>query len=442
MKEKIDVDAILAPLPGDTPAGEDLRYSRVYEEIKEARKSDDVLDQGEWKRELKIADWKKVIALAGDALSHKTKDLQVAAWLNEALIAGEGFEGLSVGLAILRGLLDRYWDGLYPPADEGDLEFRAAPLEFLNEKLWSRIKEVPVTEAGYSWLQWQESRLVGYETDTLNRYGDVDENRKAQRDEYIGEGKITAEQFDAAVAQSSPRFYEDLAGSLSRCKDEFERLDEIVDKRFGSDAPRMTEFGQAIDECALLVSRICKERGISQAPKPESVPPLEKSETRPDGAGEETCSLRERPFQTRQTPLSPSAHRDDECELDEETLWKESLKILKDLGLEKALERLRQASLSAPSVREKSRYRLLIARLCLEAERPDLARPVVEEMSNLIDELHLDRWESPVWIAEVFDALYECLTRGEANDEDISRSKALLQKLCIMDITKAIRKKK
>jgi type VI secretion system protein ImpA len=85
-----------------------------------------------------------------------------------------------------------------------------------------------------------------------------------------------------------------------------------------------------------------------------------------------------------------------------------------------------------------NRFKLLMARLCLKAERPDLARPIAEELYALIEELHLDRWESPVWIAEVLDALYQCLTAGEPSDDDMNRARILFQKLCTTDVTKAL----
>jgi type VI secretion system protein ImpA len=80
----------------------------------------------------------------------------------------------------------------------------------------------------------------------------------------------------------------------------------------------------------------------------------------------------------------------------------------------------------------------MMAKLCLRAGRPDLSRPIIEELYALMEELHLDRWESPIWISEVIDAYYQCLTKGEPSDEDMSKARALFQKLCTLDVTKAI----
>ena len=98
------------------------------------------------------------------------------------------------------------------------------------------------------------------------------------------------------------------------------------------------------------------------------------------------------------------------------------------------------ASCTASSIRQKNRYRLLIAKLCLRAERPDLARPVLEDLHSLIEQLNLEQWESPIWIAEALDAYYQCLTAEGASDDDIYKANnELFQRLCTKDITKAIR---
>jgi type VI secretion system protein ImpA len=55
MRREIAIDALLAPIPGDNPGGEDVRYTQAYEDIKEARKFDEALDLGDWKREVRTA---------------------------------------------------------------------------------------------------------------------------------------------------------------------------------------------------------------------------------------------------------------------------------------------------------------------------------------------------------------------------------------------------
>ena len=434
MKRTIDIEAILAPIPGDNPAGEDLRYSPIYDQIKEARRADDPFDRGDWQREIKTSDWAAVIKISADALINKTKDLQIAAWFAEALVNTEGFSGLATGLKVLIGFLRDYWEQLYPVIEEEDLDFRVGPIEFLNEKLGLTVKGIPLTDervtSGYSWLQWQESRHVGYETDTRNQYGDVDESKKQARDELIGEGKVTAEDFDAAVTRSSKGYYESLAQDLAACLEAFNTLDRTVDEKFGADAPRLAELKEALEDCERVIGKILKE-------KKEREPDFEpEAQIAPghleEGAGEEEfppSAISEGATMTFQGSDSESR---------EKAIWDSALNILKVGDIKKALGQLLSAACAAPSVRERHRYRLLMAKLCLKAGRPDLARPIVEELHVFINELNLERWESPLWIAEVLDALYQCLTSGEPMDDDMQRARELFRKLCTTDVTKAM----
>ena len=96
---------ILNPIPGDNPSGQDLRYVPVYDKIKEARREDDDLNQGAWQRERKVADYSTVIKLAQEAIATQSKDLQLAAWLTEALVKTRRFTGLLDGLTLCHGLV-------------------------------------------------------------------------------------------------------------------------------------------------------------------------------------------------------------------------------------------------------------------------------------------------------------------------------------------------
>ncbi|MEW6599492.1 MAG: type VI secretion system protein TssA [Nitrospirota bacterium] len=439
MKRKIDMEAILAPIAGGNPAGDDLRYTPVYDNIKEARREDEFIDPSAAERDIKRAEWDKVLQICTDALSNKTKDIQIAAWLTEALIMTEGFEGLAAGLKIINTFLTQYWDSVYPAIEDGDLDFRSGPIEFMNDKLSLSIKQVPVTDIkdtpGYSWYQWQESQLVGYETGTRNQYGDVDEGKKQRRDELIAEGKLTAEDFDIAAQRTSKAYYNALTETLNTCHEEFRTFDAALDEKFGPNAPRVAEIREAIEACEMLASRLLsKKREVE--PDPAPLPQAEEAEV-PQYEETERGEGEMQPLpQTAAGPL-PAIRISDTGSI-EKALWEDSLKKLKEGGIKKALDQLYAAACSMPSVREQNRYRLLMTKLCLRAERPDLARPIVEQLHALIEELHLDRWESPMWIAEVLEALYQCLTAGEPSEDDMARARELFRKICTLDVTKAL----
>ncbi len=441
MKKEIDIDAVSAPIPGENPAGEDLRYTPVYDDIKEARREDDLLDPLISEGDIKRADWEKVINVSLDALINRTKDLQIAAWLTEALIKTEGFEGLATGLGITTSFLRDYWDNLYPEIEDGDLDFRVGPIEFMNDKLSFSIKQVPVTDTrstpGYSWYKWQEAHQVGYESDTRNQYGDVDENKKQQRDELIAEGKLKLEDFDTAVERSSKEFYRSLTEILERCLEEFTTFDAVIDEKFGSNAPRTAELREAVESCRQLALKLL-EKKKEKEPDPEPLPQAEETEAAQEEeineAGEEETQA---PAAGAAAGPLPAIRISDTASV-EKAMWQDAVKKLGSGGIKQALDQLYRASCSMPSVREQNRYRLLMAKLCLKAERPDLARPIVEQLYALIEELQLGRWESPMWIAEVFETLYQCLTAGTPSDDDMGRAQELFRRICTIDVTKAM----
>src|SRR6202046_4011156 len=108
---------ILAPIPGENPSGIDLRYDNkllIYDKIKEARRQDDDLNQGDWQSERKTANFPVAAKLAQDTLATVSKDLQLAAWLTEAMLQTERFGGMRLGLKLCLDLMTTFWDTVYP----------------------------------------------------------------------------------------------------------------------------------------------------------------------------------------------------------------------------------------------------------------------------------------------------------------------------------------
>ena len=123
---------LLDPIPGDNPSGEELRYDPVYFEIEEARREE---DRDPFGGPPKLADWPLVADLSGKALATRSKDLQLAVWLTEAMVRREGLSAIHNGLNLIYGLLAKFWDTLYPQLEDGDAELRAMPLNQLALRL-------------------------------------------------------------------------------------------------------------------------------------------------------------------------------------------------------------------------------------------------------------------------------------------------------------------
>jgi len=247
-------DDLLNPIPGSNPSGESLRYAPVFDKIKEARRQDDDAPQGEWQHERKTADYPLVIKLAGEALATKSKDLQVAAWLTEAILRKEGFQGLKAGLELLKGLIDNFWDTLYPELDDGDAEMRAAPLEWLGTRMDSALRSVPLTRKGANWFQFKESRATGYEA-TADTDAKVEARRAA-----IAEGKMSGEEWDVAVAATPKEFYAGLEETLDGILEVIESLNAIGEEKFGDVAPSYTPMRTTVEEIRHTVHGLLQKK--------------------------------------------------------------------------------------------------------------------------------------------------------------------------------------
>lgn len=281
-----EIEQFLEPIPGDNPSGADLKYAPVYDQIREARRQEDSGPMGLWERDVKTADFVQVIKLGEDALLKKTKDLQIAAWLIEAWIYRSGLPGLISGLHLVQGLVERFWDTLYPELDEGDAEPRAAPLEWVGSYFDPSkgsspilaLRRIPLTKTGFDSFIYQESRKIGYEREV-----DGNEARTKARQQAIKEQKIVPEEFDKDFEATPKAFYKKLESDFKLVREAVHELDTVCRDKFADVAPSFTPLSRAIDEVA-NVAHILLLKKLEKEPDPPE--PVAVDETAPD-AGEQ-----------------------------------------------------------------------------------------------------------------------------------------------------------
>jgi type VI secretion system protein ImpA len=195
------LQSLLAPVSADAPSGKSLRDDPRYDVAEEARREDLDLPTGGLATERKVADWPKAVTLLTQLLK-ESKDLQLAAWLVEALYRRQGFNGLATGLELLRGLLEQQWETVLPfvdtkdpDVDPDDFQLRSAPLQWVGSKLNLPVWEASVTTSGLTYLAYQASRAIPTEAEAEDN-----REKRARRAEAIDEGKLPPEEVDAAVA--------------------------------------------------------------------------------------------------------------------------------------------------------------------------------------------------------------------------------------------------
>ncbi|AUR50962.1 type VI secretion system protein TssA [Aquella oligotrophica] len=119
-----------APIPGDHPAGTDIRSSSLFEQITEE------IDKRTALTSTGTTDWNKVIAVAQNILSEHSKDILVCSYLNVGLLNISGLRGLADGVQIYRDLVITYWNnGLFPPRINGRLNAISWWADNISEQL-------------------------------------------------------------------------------------------------------------------------------------------------------------------------------------------------------------------------------------------------------------------------------------------------------------------
>jgi type VI secretion system protein ImpA len=183
-------------------------------------------------------EWQNILTLGREALTGSSKDLEVTAWLIEALLRAHGFAGLRDGFCLAAGLVERYWDTFHSLQDEEGLDTRLAPLAGLNGTLAQPLRKVPLTvvvdTGAYAAYHYEQAFALSHVEDPEAR---------AKRE---AAGEVTMEQFTAAVNASGGRFYlnllEDIAGSVA----ELDRLSQALDERAGRSSPVTSDINNVI----------------------------------------------------------------------------------------------------------------------------------------------------------------------------------------------------
>lgn len=241
-----NLESLLEPISPESPSGESLRYDGTYDHIAEARREDDPkLEQGVWKRELKKADWNTVSQICIDALQHRSKDLQIAGWLLEAWIHLSGFAGLSAGCHAMVELSRKFWDSMYPELK--DPEYRLGPIHWMNEKLFTQLKFIPITSpegpgefVAHTMADWE----TAFRLEQSKQSAQLKRDPKAITLEIIRQGAfVTPDSFFQTAL-------EDLNAAYSASNE----LESIFDQAFGRDSCSLGQFRGVLEEILSVIS--------------------------------------------------------------------------------------------------------------------------------------------------------------------------------------------
>jgi type VI secretion system protein ImpA len=289
--DTIDFAPLLEPIPGDSPVGEDLRTdsspSSLYYQIKDARSAARAAERqaqtAEKGQDTAPADWRPVLKHAQKALAERTKDLEIVAYMIEALVRLQKFAGLRDGFRLARELVERYWDGLYPTPDEDGVQTRLAPLTSLNGEegegtLITPIAQVPLTDpmsgdGVYAAYHYQQAQNAQQAKDK--------EPRERRDDNEDDDDVVTMAKFEMAVKTTKGEFFVTLMEDLTQCEDAYNSLDQALQERCGSQAPPTSNIRAALAACRDVVMTVARHK----LPAAEGAPAEANGEAAAAGGG-------------------------------------------------------------------------------------------------------------------------------------------------------------
>lgn len=263
-----DLDSLLNPIPGDEPAGPRVPFE-VNSKLEDARK--DIAPEDDPDGRGRSADWRGIVRQTQEILSEQSKDLLTAARLTEGLTKTDGFAGLRDGLKLMHRLVTDCWDRLNPVIEDGDLEVRAGPFNWLDApergaRFPNSIRLLPLFEGPtgtYSFVDWKNAQE--------------------------GRGSVSLDDWNEAVRRATYERCEQLVADIEECTTELGSLTEALAGRLESYAPGMIYLRGSLEEVRQLLGKIKEDKTPLAS---ESSAETTSSEETTDGAGGESGSGR------------------------------------------------------------------------------------------------------------------------------------------------------
>jgi len=278
LPEGFDLAALLAPIAQEAPAGTDLRedyspnslYFRLRDARAEARDAERAADAprsetdpapAEGTSRIPLATrWRTVRELATEALVGHCKDLEIAAWLTEALVRSDGLIGLAAGSRLMAGLAENFWDELFPHPDEEGLATKVAPIAGLNgvgregtlvQPLRKLVLFERATDGSPFYLyQYEQSVEVAKIADATIRQQRFD--RGVLSFEVVESEARVAE---AKAHEAGSPLFALLRDQAADAAEAWQALGQVLDRQAGADAPPTSQIRDVLVQIQDLAKR-------------------------------------------------------------------------------------------------------------------------------------------------------------------------------------------
>ena len=308
LPQVIDIDALLQPISEDAPSGTDPRSdsspTSLYYRTKDARNAARSAERAT----VEIGgtppeEWDTVAETATEILGAHGKDLEIAAWLIEALLRREGFAGLRDGLKVMTGIVTGFWETCFPELDEDGVEGKVSAVSGLNGSgavgtLVQPIRLVPITsgsQGSFSLWNYEQATDLSKVTDST------------RRQERIDNGAVTMEQFMESVADTPASFFAETQSAIVEALAALAEMSTAFDAVAGMDAPPVSALRELLEEISRSITHFAADKlaVANYSADSEETGPAEEGEAGSAAAGEPTVAVRRiEGYQSREEALA------------------------------------------------------------------------------------------------------------------------------------------
>lgn len=256
----LDVDKLLKEVSPDSPAGEDLSYDGAYMALFNSAQGTPEQQVGETVVAATDPNWRELRDGCVDILA-RSKDLRVGVLSVVVALKMDGFPGLESGLSLLRGILEKYWDSLFPrldPEDNNDPLERmnivaalAAPPETFGDplKFQKRIREAPLSSSA------QLGRFGLHDIQAAS--GEAATSPDAPR--------VEMSVIEASFDDTPVEILQATSDAIERAIEHAKGIESFLDDKVGSAAPDLSAFHACLKEVRTCLQRFLARRGIGDA---------------------------------------------------------------------------------------------------------------------------------------------------------------------------------
>ncbi len=272
----LDVEALIEPISAETPCGENLEYDADFGELERAAQGTPEQQFGNTVVEAQEPDWKDVRAKALDLLK-RTKDLRVAVYLARAVVRLDGLPGFRDALALVRGLVERYWQEVHPqldPDDNLDPALRVNALAALcdTDACLKAVLESPMVESpGLGKFSYRDYMVAAGEMPPRQ-----------------GEAPPEKSTIEAAFLDAAPEGLVEMAETMAGALADAEGLESSLTERVGMQSSASFEpLTDPLKKISRLLSEQVERRGLGAVAES----PAEEATTAAGSEGELSIDL-------------------------------------------------------------------------------------------------------------------------------------------------------